>query len=156
MSILIADHLTLDLVRLFEPSERERAEGQCFLLVTTDPDNSPRPCLLSVGEILVTGVDRLRIVVWPNSRTTDNLNRASPVLLTCAIPPDIFHITALPQPLPLVPAAQLARFELTVSRVERDVHEGLPVTQPMWFAATTGREESLLEMWRDQLALLGR
>ncbi|WP_433574799.1 hypothetical protein [Nocardia brasiliensis] len=143
-------------MRLFDSVARTRPEGQCFILVTADPDSTPRPCLLSVGEILVTDANHMRIAVWPNSRTTANLNRGTPVLLTCALPPDTFHVRAAPRPMAPVPAAHLVRFELTVTSVEQDVHVGLPVTRPMWFEATPDREAWLLEMWQAQLVLLGR
>lgn len=154
MSTFVADHLPAGLARLFASEERERAEGQCFILVTADQDYTPRPCLLSIGEILLIDDRHMRIAVWPDSRTTANLQRGNPVLMTCALPPDTFHIRARPRPLPPAPANDLVRFELEVSSVERDGHEGMPVTQPMWFAARDNLRETVREMWRNQVDAL--
>lgn len=154
MSTLVGTSLPAPVLDVLAPEERLRPEGQCILLVTVDPDAQPRPCLLSVGELLAMDDRRLRTAVWPHSRTTANLDRGSPVLLVLAAPPDTFHVRAVPRRLPAAPGSPLARFELDVTSVEVDGHDGLPVTQPMWFAAREDHRAAVLAMWRDQLDVL--
>lgn len=150
MSTSLGNRLPEPVMNLFAAGEREHAEGQCFILVTVDSDGQARPCLLSVGEMCTTDDRHLRASVWPDSQTTANLDTGNPALLVVAAPPDAFHIRATPQRLPTTPNSSLARFELTVTSVETDAHEGMPVTRPMWFAARDDLREKALAMWRDQ------
>ncbi|MCD9195160.1 hypothetical protein [Streptomyces albireticuli] len=154
MSVPLGDQLPRSVLRLFTPSERERPEGQCFLLVTVDADGCPRPCVLSVGDLCPIGDRRLRAAVRPGSRTAANLGSGRPALLTSAAPPDVFHVRLAPARLPDAPGSPLARFEFTVVSVDRDGHEGLPVTRPMWFAAHPERREDVLALWREQHRVL--
>ncbi|MGW2598832.1 hypothetical protein [Streptomyces klenkii] len=154
MSVRLGDRLPQSVQQLFAPSERERPEGQCFSLVTVDADGSPRPCMLSVGDLCPIGDRRLRAVVRPGSRTAANLGSGRSALLTLAAPPDVFHVRLTPARLPDAPGSPLARFEFTITSVDRDGHEGLPVTRPMWFAARPGRREDVLALWREQHRVL--
>jgi len=154
MSTVVGTTLPGPVLDVLAPEESLRPEGQCIVLVTVDPDGQPRPCLLSVGELLAMDDRRLRTAVWQTSRTTANLDRGSPALLVVAAPPDAFHIRTLPRRLPDAPPSPLARFELDVISVEVDGHDGLPVTQPMWFAAKDGYGPEVLAMWRRQHASL--
>jgi hypothetical protein len=153
MSKYVADALPEQVARALQ-LEGERTDGQCFPLVTVDQDGAPRPCLLSVGELLVVDDRRIRAVVWPDSRTTANLDRGGTVLLTCAVPPEVFHLRATPRRLPPAPECSLARFELEITSVEVDEHKGMPVTQPMWFATEPELEDKVRQMWREQHAAL--
>ncbi len=139
---------------VFAPEARHRPEGQCVILVTVDPDGQPRPCLLSVGEMLAIDDRTLRAVVWKDSTTTANLDRGRPMLLMVAAPPDVFHVRASPSRLPAAPMSSLARFQLAVSTVEVDAHAGMPVTHPMWFAARPDLAATVLATWSEQLDAL--
>jgi len=119
------------------------ASGQCIVLVTVDPNNQPRPCLLSVAELSVVDDRHLRAFVWPRTMTTANLDRGSTALFVLAAPPDVFHIRATARRLPDVQQIAQARFEFEVTSVEVDGHEGMPVTQPMSFAATEAFRDSV-------------
>ncbi|GAA0416683.1 hypothetical protein [Streptomyces luteireticuli] len=154
MSVRIGDRLPPPVLQLFGPAESERPEGQCFLLVTVDVDGCPRPCMLSVGDLCPLDDRRLRAAVWPGSRSTANLDSGRPALLTLAAPPDVFHVRLTPARLPDAPGSPLARFEFTVTGVDRDGHEGMPVTRPMWFAARPDRREDVLALWREQRRVL--
>lgn len=154
MSTLIGDRLPAHVREIFDVTERDRADGQCLLLITVDADGQPRPCLLSVGEMIATDSSTLRALTWPNSQTTANLERGLPVLLVLAVPPDVIHIRAIPSRLPDAPGSTLARFTFTIRTVEVDGHDGLPVTQPMWFAARPDLVDKTLTMWRAQLRVL--
>ncbi|MBH1938098.1 hypothetical protein I5Q34_28195 [Streptomyces sp. AV19] len=154
MSVRLGDRLPPQVMDLFAPAGRERPEGQCFLLVTVDPDGCPRPCMLSVGDLYPRDDRHLRAGVWPGSRTTANLDDGRPALLVLAAPPDVFHVRLAPVRLPDAPGSPSARFECTVTSVDRDGHEGLPVTRPMWFAARPDMRDEVLAQWRDQHAAL--
>ncbi|MFF8430636.1 hypothetical protein ACF07Y_36960 [Streptomyces sp. NPDC016566] len=150
MSKTIGSAIPTAVLDMLTAREGDGAEGPCIIVITVDPDGQPRPCLLSPGELLVVDEQRLRAVVWPGSRTTANLDRGAAVLITVAAPPDVFHLRAVAERLPNAPDSQLARFTFTTTSVERDGHEGLPVTVPMWFAATTEARQEVLAMWEEQ------
>jgi len=150
MSRLVGAAMPPELVAAVGTAAPVEPSGQCLVLVTTDPDGTPRPCLLSVGETLATGEARIRIAVWPDSGTTRNLDRGGVVLLTVAVPPEVFHIRATPVRLSGAPGSDLARFELAVRTVEVDGHAGMPVTAPMTFAAVPEARDEVLAMWRTQ------
>jgi hypothetical protein len=150
MSKLVGDRLPASLMSAVGTSTPTEPSGQCLILVTTDPDGTPRPCLLSVGETLAVDDRHVRVVVWPDSATTRNLDRGGVALLVCAVAPDVFHIRADPVRMAASPQCDLARFELTVRTVEVDHHAGMPVTCPMTFAAVAEASDQVLAMWRTQ------
>lgn len=150
MSTILGDRLPASVVDLFGIDERARPEGQCFLLITVDTDGQARPCLLSVGEMCTTDDRHLRALVWPTSRTAVNLDSGRPALLVVAAPPDAVHVRVAPRRLSAAPSSSLARFELTVTSVESDAHEGMPVTRPMWFATRDDLQEKVLAAWSCQ------
>ena len=43
--------------------------GPAYLLVTSDEDGTPRPCMLSAGEVLAVDARRVRFALWKGSRT---------------------------------------------------------------------------------------
>lgn len=154
MSSLLGPRLPAKVMALFEESQRANPDGQCLILVTVDPNGSPRPCLLSVGEMLALDDCTLRALVWRDSQTTANLRRGNPALFVLAVPPDAFHVRATPQQLPDAPSSSLARFEFTISSVEIDGHDGMPVAQPMWFTTRDDLRPKVLDMWAEQLEAL--
>lgn len=155
MSTVAGTSLPAPVMNILAPERRARPEGDCLLLVTVDPDGQARPCLLSIGEMLAVDERRLRALVWPDSTTAANLERGSATLFVFAAPPDVFHVRARPRRLPPAPGTSLARFEFDVTSVEVDGHDGMPVTQPMRFAARAGYRDEVLDMWRHQLDALG-
>src|SRR6266511_2702778 len=79
MSKLVSDRLPERITRAFDGQDLESKIGPAHLLVTTDQDGTPRPCMLSAGEVLATGDDRLRLILWTGSTTCRNLARGGPV-----------------------------------------------------------------------------
>lgn len=154
MSQLLGEVLPPAALKELAPPVIDEAAGQCFVVVTVDPDGTPRPCLLSVGEMRAVSERAIRIAVWPDSATTANLRRSSTVLLVVAAPPDAFHVIAEPRELPTLPDIALARFELTVTSVSVDGHDGAPVSRPMEFRATAAFGPELLASWWAQAAAI--
>lgn len=148
MSTLHGNTLPPEVQALFEPVGD--VEGQCFLLATGDPDGTPRPCVLSAAEIAVKDPSTLRLLLWPTSRTTENLARGGTAVLTAVAPPAVFHIRLAPRDLPNTTPSGLSRFELSVTSVESDGHEGMPVVASMRFRVQPELAERTLALWRDQ------
>jgi isopentenyl-diphosphate Delta-isomerase len=131
ISVVLGESLPASAITAFAAEESERPGGQCFVLVTVDPDKLARPCMLSIGEVLAIDARRLRIIVWRDSRTTANLDRGDPILLVIAAPPDAFHIHAVPKRLK---PRRGARWPCSSCSVEVDGHDGMPL---IWSSGST-------------------
>ena len=86
MSKPIGERMPTDVLAALDGSDLEAEVGRAYLLVTTDPDGAPRPCMVSAGELLAVDDRRLRVALWPGTRTGSNLARGGPVLL-CFVAP---------------------------------------------------------------------
>src|SRR6187551_3092833 len=75
MSRLLGDTLPDDLVAALDGTGPAGKVGQAYLLVTSDEDGTPRPCMLSAGELLAVDGRRVRLALWSGSRTSANLAR---------------------------------------------------------------------------------
>jgi len=73
--------LDADVVALLDGTDLPARAGLTLELITLGADGWPRVALLSVGEVLATGKDSLRLALWPGSRSTANLERSARALL---------------------------------------------------------------------------
>lgn len=95
--------------------------GKAILISTVDPQGWPHPALLSYGEMLALGPQSLRLAVYCDGHTADNLRRRG-CLTLCFVEADLAlyvkaQAIALP---PLVGFEKLAAFQLTVQQVLED------------------------------------
>lgn len=60
--------------RLLQDDPQERV-GETILLLTAGEDGWPHLAMVSVGELVVTGPDRLALALWPASTAAANLAR---------------------------------------------------------------------------------
>src|SRR4029450_7350934 len=58
MAKLLGDRLPETVLRAFDGHDLEAKVGPAHLLVTVDPDGTPRPRMLSAGELLAPGRPR--------------------------------------------------------------------------------------------------
>lgn len=77
--------LRADVVRLLDGTDLGDKVGVTVELVTTTDQGVPHAALLSVGEVLALGQDRLRLALWGSSETTANLRRDGRGLLTVVV-----------------------------------------------------------------------
>ena len=63
MAKSLGDRLPQTVLRAFDGNDLEAKVGPAHLLVTVDPDGSPRPCMLSAGEVLAPDDRRLRVLL---------------------------------------------------------------------------------------------
>lgn len=163
MSVRV-DHLPGIIRETLNGEHLEDKVGSAYLFVTTDIDMTPRPCMLSVGEVLVTGPSSYRLAVWTATRTAANLRTGRPVLF-CFVDRDaVIHVTGRPRPLPPVEefadeatdgsAEGIERFEVVVDEVSFDAHEGLPVSAPITYRCAGLSKGELVNTWQRQLAAL--
>lgn len=154
MSKVVGERLPERVVRAFDGRDLESKIGPAHLLVTTDEDGTPRPCMLSAGEVLATGDDRLRVILWAGSATCRNLARGGPVLFCYVVGDDLLYVKGTARALPPAAASKLERFEIDVRVVESDRHEGMPVTSGITFGIDDPDPAGVIAGWERQLAAL--
>jgi hypothetical protein len=109
--------------------------------------------MVSAGEVVAVDDRRLRLALWPGTRTGGNLARVGPVLLCFVLPGTVLYVRGTSRALPGAAAAGMEGFEVEVDAVESDAHAGLLVTGGLTFGVETDRA-ALLERWRSQLGAL--
>lgn len=152
MSRLLGDTLPDDLVAALDGTGLASKVGPAYLLVTSDVDGTPRPCMLSAGELLAVDRHRLRLALWPGSQTSVNLARGGRALLCHVAPRRVIYLRGLARALAAGPDIDLDCFELEIDSVESDEHAGMPVTTGIAFAVERGDPAGLVEAWERQLA----
>jgi hypothetical protein len=130
--------------------------GQAYVLVTTDEDRTPRPCMLSAGELLAVDRRLVRLALWPGSRTSANLARGGRALLCHVAPRTVVYVRGAVRSLDAGPDPdpELDCFELEVDAVESDEHAGMPVLTGITFAVDGADRAGVVATWERQLALL--
>ena len=154
MSKLVGDAIPEELLAELDGERLEDKVGPAYLLVTSDEDGTPRPCMLSAGEVLASDERTLRFALWPGGRTCANLARGGPALFCHVAPGTVLYVRGRTTTLAADPEVNLECFELAIDSVESDHHAGMPVTSGIAFAVERGTPEAVVDAWRRQLAAL--
>lgn len=150
MSTLIGSVLPPEIQAEFDGRDLGSKSRSGYFVITVDADGSPRPCMLSAGEILVMDEHTIRLAVWPDSSTAANLRRGSRVVL-CYVKPDTV-LYASGRALRTWNSKFLAA-EIGVDEVAADDHPGFAVIDGIRFRYE-GSPEALTAAWGGQLAAL--
>jgi hypothetical protein len=121
--------------------------GPAFLLVTTDPDGTPRPCMLSAGEIFAPDDRTILVAVWPGTKTSRNLSREGRILLCHVDSEAVVYVKGTSAQGGRRRDTGLEHFAILVDAVESDDHPGMPVTSGIRFTVE-GDREAVLTGWR--------
>jgi hypothetical protein len=154
MSRLLGETLPDDLVAALDGTGLAGKLGPAYLLVTSDEDGTPRPCMLSAGELLAVDRRRVRIALWAGSRTSANLARGGCALLCHVAPRTVVYVRGRVLALDAGPDFDLDCFELQVGSVESDEHAGMPVTTGITFAVEGHDLADVVATWERQLTAL--
>ena len=154
MSEKVGERLPDEVVGAFDGSDLDHKVGPAHLLVTTDPDGTPRPCMLSAGEILAPDDRRFRLALWPGTRTGKNLARGGAVVLCYIVPGTVLYVRGTSRRLGGPIRRGMEGFEVEVDEVAADAHPGLPVTEGLLFGVEGMSRDRLLERWQAQIASL--
>lgn len=154
MSKHLGNRLPEDVVAAFDGAGIEAKIGLAYMLVTTDEDGTPRPCMLSAGEILVPNDRHVRVALWPGTNTARNLARGGRALFSYIAPGTVIYVKGSSKALGPGPDSKLERFELTVDSVESDIHAGMPVKETVVFEVDDLDTSKVAASWERQLAAL--
>jgi hypothetical protein len=150
----LGDKLPREVITAFDGERIEEKIGLAYLLVTTDEDGTPRPCMLSAGEILVSDDKHLRVALWPGTTTSKNLARGSRALFCYVAPGSVVYAKGHPISLGSGPDSKLERFEVTIDTVESDTHQGMPVKETVLFEVEGMDTSKVAANWNRQLDAL--
>ncbi len=140
-------------LRLLDGHDLETKVGIAFQLVSLGEGGTPQVALVSVGEVLACGRDRLRLGLWASSRTTDNLGSRPSALLTLVAAGGFYDIELRVEPygghadLP-----GLTVFDAAVLSVVRDEVAYAELVSGIAF--TLPDADSVLGRWADTVAAL--
>lgn len=151
VSQIVGDRLPDRIRSTFAGERLEEKIGPAFLLVTMDEDGTPRPCMLSAGEILAPDDRRLRFALWPGTTTGKNLARGQRALFCYVVPGSVFYVKGPARKLSDGPTTRLECFELSVETVESDMHAGMPVDSPITFRVEKDDPASVAASWERQI-----
>ena len=153
MAKLIGDTLPPEVLTALDGERLEGKIGPAYLLLTADADGTPRPCMLSAGEVLALDQRRLRVALWPGTHTVANLERGSGAVFGFVEAGIALYIRGSARSLTL-PEGSLCYFELAVESVESDNHAGMPVTRGIEFGVEGNNHASIVRTWERQLTAL--
>jgi hypothetical protein len=151
MATLIGDRLPQELREALNGEALEGKIGLTWLLFTADEDGTPRPCMLSAGEVLARDDKALRFALWPGTTTGANLARGARVLFCHVAPGSVLYVRGPAHRIEPAAETSLDCFELAVESVESDEHAGMPVTSGIEFAVTRDEPAQVADAWRRQL-----
>jgi hypothetical protein len=150
VSTRIGSVLPAEIQAEFDGRELGSKSSCGYFAVTVDADGSPRPCMLSVGEILVVDEHTIRLAVWPDSSTAANLRRGGRVVLCYVRPNTVLYVSGHTV---RTWDDKLLAAEISVDGVAADDHPGFAVIDGIRFCYE-GSPEELTAAWGGQLAAL--
>ncbi len=154
MSAIVGNRLTTPILELFDGRDLGAKIGLAYLLVTADDDGSPRPCMLSVGEILAVDEQHLRLAIWQGTRTSANLSSGRSCLFCYIAPGQVLYVRGAVKTLGRLAERQLDCFEIEVASLESDDHPGMPVVETFRFGLTSQKPGEISREWQHRLDAL--
>ena len=135
------------LMPLFDGQDLASKEGETFLLITTGETGWAHVAMLSVGEVVASSPEELRLALWGTSRTTANLTRTGQAVLFLVYGPAayILQLTARRLPDLEVDGRRLACFAARVVNAEEHVVKYADMTSGPRFRLN--QREAVLERW---------
>ena len=127
MSRSLGQELPAALRELLDGRSLRQKASQALLLNTIDARGHPHPAMLSVGEVLARGPSTLRLALYANSSTSNNLRRGGALSVALASGGLAYYVKATARELPASSdLAGLAVFEAAIDEVLED---GDPIAQ---------------------------
>ncbi|GGH78343.1 hypothetical protein JOD43_000954 [Pullulanibacillus pueri] len=122
--------LTDELFDLFNGKNLKDKQHEAFMLLTVSEDVCPHTAMVSVGEVVATDHNTLRLALWPESQTTQNIVRSGKAMLVLFYNSKAVYITLSLEPLATLKEAKFprARFVAKVVHCREDVAKYAEIT----------------------------
>jgi hypothetical protein len=154
MAKLIGSRLPDEILRTFDGEHLQDKVGPAYLLVTVDDDGTPRPCMLSAGEVLAVDDRHIRVALWPGTSTSKNLAGGGRALFCFIAPRLVYYAKGRSTALGRGDDSNLERFEIEVDAVESDIHKGMPVKNTIEFELESLDPGTVAGLWHRQIEAL--
>ncbi len=136
MTRVLTDRLPDSLRDLLNGEDLSAKEGETLIFITVNEDGWPHLSLLSVGEVIATSPQEIRIALWPRTTTTENLRRSRCATLAAIWQGTAYYIELEAEPFTSSSPVEdsLARFSARVRRVLADRVDYADLTTGVRFA----------------------
>lgn len=110
--------------------------------------------MLSAGEVLASGPERLRLALWPGSGSTENLTRGGQATLMLVVGEAAYYVRVRSRRLAdlATPRGPRAAFEAAVEDVLEDVVAYATITSGIEFSLND--RPAVLAAWQEAIAAL--
>lgn len=119
---MIMDELNFELVEWLNGRNLEDKQHEAMQLLTVSPEGWAHQAMVSVGEVVALGPDRIRLALWPGTQTSQNMHRTGKAGLVLVLNGELIHIKLEVEPLPPLEDARHPRdrFEAKITQVKVD------------------------------------
>lgn len=110
------------LVELLNGRDLSDKQQEAFQILTISSDEWPHTSMVSVGEVVALDHERLRISLWPGTRTTNNILRTGKAKLVISKDGIVYYVRMMLAQLPELQGVRYRRerFEARVVAVRAD------------------------------------
>ena len=155
MSRSLGNQLPAALVQLWDGRRLGQKARFAVLLTTIDARGYPHPAMLSVGEVLARDPQNLRLALYANSSTSNNLRRSGSLSLALAADGFAYYVKATAREMqgPLPNLQGLAAFAVTIDEVLEDGEAIAQVTSGFTIELTR-ESDKIVGSWERVIAAL--
>ncbi len=151
MGKVVGDSLPPDLYDLLGNRDLEKKANKVIVFTTIDEDGFPRHGMLSTYEIFARDTKKLVMILYPTSKSTQNILRSGKVSFIVVDEDISYYIRAgAIQGPPLVSSPSEIFFEITVKDVINDKEPMVKITSGITFGGYPSKmEESRLKVFSE-------
>jgi len=145
------NELSHTLLELFSGQQLHEKQQLAMPLLTVNKDGYPHQAMVSVGEVIATDSEHLRLALWEGTTTTGNITRTGQALLTFVWQGVSYALRISLMPLPALPDAiyPRARFVATVEHIREDTAKYATLTSGI--TIELHQVDEALERWQQTL-----
>lgn len=139
------------LSELFNGQQLHAKQELAMPLLTVNEDGYPHQAMVSVGEVIATDSNHLRLALWKGTTTTGNIIRTGQALLTLVWQGVSYALRLSLTPLPALPEATYARarFVASIEHIREDTAKYATLTSGI--TIELHQAENVLERWQQTL-----
>ena len=143
-----SNKLSEEVFQLLNGQQLEKKQHEAMMLLTVNEDGWPHTAMISVGEIVATGLDEVRIALWLGTATTSNLLRSGQATLVFFYEGKAVYIQLQAKVLEELPNAlhPRERFRAKVISFREDVAKYADITSGI--AIQLKDADTVIERWK--------